>query len=345
MRLEIDEAQKTFCVSARDLAADRRFYPIGSDRGEGWAALSEGSDLHRRVLKARQERHPGYRAEIFLQADIPVDEWIGIVTGRLDGCLDQGGECFLIEEFKSALFVAGAFRPSAVAHERHMAQLMIYCHLWAVLGHPRVSGCLVYVDVVSGREAVFPLTLDPDDCAREVLRRLRSLLAEWLAGEDHRRAKAALAPDLPFPHAEPRAGQRLLIAEIMRVIFAQENLLAEAPTGSGKTAASLHPALQAGLATGRQVVFLTAKNLQQTMAVKALESMNRRGVFRTIQIRSKERMCANGQVLCHEDFCPFARNYPEKMESSRILDRLSEAHSHFDPDTVFAEARDRKSVV
>ena len=50
-------------------------------------------------------------------------------------------------------------------------------------------------------------------------------------------------------------------------------------------------------------------------------------------------MCANDRVLCHEDFCPYARDYPEKMERSKILDRLRREHFHFDPDAVFAEAK------
>ena len=50
-------------------------------------------------------------------------------------------------------------------------------------------------------------------------------------------------------------------------------------------------------------------------------------------------MCANDRVLCHEDFCPYARDYPEKMERSKILDRLRRGHFHFDPDAVFAEAK------
>jgi DNA excision repair protein ERCC-2 len=75
------------------------------------------------------------------------------------------------------------------------------------------------------------------------------------------------------------------------------------------------------------------------MAVSALRAMNEHGAFRTVQLRSKEKMCANDRVLCHEDFCPYAKGYAEKMSKSRILDNLREKHSHFDPDAVFAEAK------
>jgi DNA excision repair protein ERCC-2 len=145
---------------------------------------------------------------------------------------------------------------------------------------------------------------------------------------------------MPFPHNEPRPGQKLMIDAVRQSLETGGNLLAEAPTGSGKTAASLYPALAHGVATGRQVVFLTSKTLQQKMAVSVLRGLNRDGAFRTAQIRAKEKMCANDRVLCHEDFCPYAKNYPAKMEKSRILERLRESLSHYDPEAVFAEAKD-----
>jgi Rad3-related DNA helicase len=74
------------------------------------------------------------------------------------------------------------------------------------------------------------------------------------------------------------------------------------------------------------------------MAVSALTAMNQR-TFHTLQVRAKEKMCANDRILCHEEFCRFAKNYPEKMARSNILGRLRDSYSHHDPDTVFEEAR------
>ena len=169
----------------------------------------------------------------------------------------------------------------------------------------------------------------PRPGARHLARRRRS----------SRPRKAAAAERLPFPHTAPRPGpgedDR---GGPQRPSATGENLLAEAPTGSGKTAAALHPALAEGLATGRQVVFLTSKTLQQKMAVSALVAMNERA-FHTVQVRAKDRMCANDRIICHEDFCRFAKDYPDKMERSNLLGRLRDTYSHLDPDTVFEEAR------
>jgi DNA excision repair protein ERCC-2 len=53
-------------------------------------------------------------------------------------------------------------------------------------------------------------------------------------------------------------------------------------------------------------------------------------------------MCANDRVLCHEDFCPYAKDYAGKMERSGLVERLRESQSHFDPDAIFAAAKEEK---
>jgi DNA excision repair protein ERCC-2 len=53
-------------------------------------------------------------------------------------------------------------------------------------------------------------------------------------------------------------------------------------------------------------------------------------------------MCANDRLLCLEDFCPYARDYPEKMEKSKILNYIREHEKHYDPDVVFEKAKRQK---
>ena len=337
--LKFDEASKTLEVSVRELAREEGFGRIGFERGEGWRRLGQGAELHGRVLEERRAAQPGYRSEVHLRASVTIDDWTAVVTGRLDGCVRQPSGRWLIEEFKSAFLPGQEIRRGDPAFARHQRQLLLYCDLWRRLGNGEVCGRLIYVDPVGGEETVIPADYDPAEVERELERRLRQLLAIGRAEAETRRQKAAAAARLPFPHDAPRPCQTIMMNAVREALEAGENLIAEAPTGSGKTAASLHPALAHGLAAGRQVFFLTSKTLQQTMAVFALRAMNPEGAFRTLQIRAKEKMCANDRVFCHEDFCPYARNYAEKMERSKILERLRRGHFHFDPDAIFAEAK------
>jgi DNA excision repair protein ERCC-2 len=336
--VKFDEASRTFEVSVRELAEEEGFRRVGFDRGDGWRRLGLGAQMHARVLAARCDAHPGYRAEVHLQARIPIEDWTAILTGRLDGCIERTPGSWYIEELKSTNLSVEGVRPGGYSFERDRRQLLAYCSLWRRLGHPKVTGALVYVDIETGEEVSVPV-LDPvEDTDRTVERGLTRLLSIWRASEVIRARKAKAAERLPFPHSAPRAVQEPIIDAVKTAIAQGEHLIAEAPTGSGKTAAALHPAMAAGLTTGRQVVFLTSKTLQQKMAVQSLVDMNERA-FSTIQIRAKEKMCANDRILCHEEFCRFAKAYPEKMERSQILSRLRDSYSHHDPSVVFEEAR------
>ena len=335
--MRFHDPSKTFEITVRELAEDEGFRRVGFDRGDGWRRLGLGLELHSRVLGERRTAHAGYRAEVHLEARLPVDDWTAVLSGRLDGCVEREPGRWLIEELKSAHLPVDGLRPSGYAFERDRRQLLGYCYLWRRLGHGRVDGALVYVDIETGEELSLEVPFD-EAVERDVESRLARVLGIWRAGQIARERKVAAAARLPFPHTAPRPIQEKLIEAVRQAVEGGENLLAEAPTGSGKTAAALHPALAAGLATGRQVVFLTSKTLQQKMAVSSLVAMNERA-FRSVQIRAKERMCANDRVLCHEDFCRFAKAYPEKMATSNVLGRLLDAHPHLDPDAVFEEAR------
>jgi DNA excision repair protein ERCC-2 len=336
--LRFDEVTRTFEVSVRELAEDEGFRRVGFDRGDGWRRLGLGTEVHSRVLASRREAHSSYRCEVHLQARIPVEGWTAILTGRLDGCVERTAGSWLIEEFKSTHLSSEGFRLSGYGVERDRRQLLGYCYLWRRLGHPRVAGALVYVDIGTGEEISLSVAYDEEEFDRDVESRLHRLLRIWKAQAAARRRKAEAARRLPFPHASPRPIQEKVMEAVDRTIRSGEILLAEAPAGSGKTAAALHPALAGALESGRQLVFLTSKTLQQKMAVSALIAMNERS-FHTLQVRAKEKMCANDRILCHEEFCRFAKDYPEKMVRSNILGRLRDSYSHHDPDTVFEEAR------
>ena len=248
-----------------------------------------------------------YRREVHLQARIPIEDWTALLTGRLDGCVERDAGHWLIEEFKTTDLPSEGIRPAGYAFERDRRQLLAYCYLWKRLGHPRVSAALVYVDIGTGEEASIDVPYDDEASGRDVERRLAALLRIWKAQAAARARKVRAAERLPFPHAAPRPIQETLIEAVRRAVASGENLIAEAPTGSGKTAAVLYPAMREGLTSGKQVVFLTSKTLQQRMAVSALQAMNERA-FSTLQVREKEKMCANDRILCQEEFCRFAKS-------------------------------------
>jgi hypothetical protein len=267
--LKFDQTSKVFEVSVRELAERDGFQRIGFERGEGWHRLGLGAELHARVLQTRCQARAGYRREVHLQDRWQVEDWTALITGRLDGCVQNDDGSWLVEEFKSS-YLPG----SGSVMESHQRQLQIYCLMWRRMGNSPVTGSLVYVDLATSEEFSVAVPCHEEALERELQSRLRELLAIWRAEVKIREQKAAAAAIMPFPHASPRPGQQQMIDAVGQSLHSGGHLMVEAPTGSGKTAASLYPALQRGLAAGQQVVFLTSKTLQQKMAVSIFRAMN-----------------------------------------------------------------------
>jgi DNA excision repair protein ERCC-2 len=96
-----------------------------------------------------------------------------------------------------------------------------------------------------------------------------------------------------FPFDAIRDGQRRLTRDVTLAVQGRRHLVAQAPTGLGKTAASLAPALQHALAEGKLVLFLTSRQSQHRIAVQTLRAIQetRGASFTLVDLVSKHDMC------------------------------------------------------
>jgi DNA excision repair protein ERCC-2 len=101
-------------------------------------------------------------------------------------------------------------------------------------------------------------------------------------------------PSMPmFPYPEVRKGQDGFIRDVAVSIKERKHLLAYAPTGIGKTVAALAPAVDAAMATGKLVCFLTSKQSQHHIAIETLRMMASASgkEIRVVDLISKQAMC------------------------------------------------------
>lgn len=107
---------------------------------------------------------------------------------------------------------------------------------------------------------------------------------------------------LRFPYAKVRDGQSRLVRSVYRTVARGGELLACAPTGTGKTVSVLYPAVRA-LGEGRceKVFYLTPKTTTANAACDCLGLLAEEGaVIRGIRLSAKERCCI-GAHRCLED--------------------------------------------
>ena len=77
-----------------------------------------------------------------------------------------------------------------------------------------------------------------------------------------------------FPHETIRPIQSEYISDVKQAIESGKTLVAHAPTGLGKTAAVLAPAIEYALANNKVVFFLTNRHTQHAIAIDTIKNMN-----------------------------------------------------------------------
>jgi DNA excision repair protein ERCC-2 len=119
---------------------------------------------------------------------------------------------------------------------------------------------------------------------------------------------------LLFPHQDIRAAQDVLIKKIDEVIRKKTNLLVHAPTGLGKTAASLSPALTHILKKDNKnmtIYFLTSRHTQHKIVLDTLRKINEKFNLRIVgsSIIGKKHLCLqpNVETLPSKDFAEFCK--------------------------------------
>lgn len=290
---------RSLCAfAARTGDLDHRFTPSPS-------ALA-GMEGHAAVTA---RRGAGYQAERSLAAACG-GLWL---QGRADG-VDTGAR--RVEEIKTH-----RGDPALIPENQralHRAQAMVYG--WLLCEHEgwdRIEVAIVYYDIDSAQETVLARTHDRGELAAHALA-LCERYREWAQQErEHRLARDAALRQLAFPFAGWRAGQRELTEAVFRAQRAGRHLLAQAPTGIGKTAATLFGALRAmPLAGSDQLLVLTPKGTTRQVAIEGLQAVRAQPV-RVLERLAREKACEHPTLACHGESCPLARGFYDRLGAAR----------------------------
>ncbi|HIE34250.1 MAG TPA: ATP-dependent DNA helicase, partial [Candidatus Altiarchaeales archaeon] len=96
-----------------------------------------------------------------------------------------------------------------------------------------------------------------------------------------------------FPFERVRKGQKEFLKDSQKAIESGKHLLAHAPTGIGKTAAVISPALEFAIKNGKTLFFLTPKHTQHVIVIDTLKKIRNRhgGNFVVVDIVGKQWTC------------------------------------------------------
>jgi DNA excision repair protein ERCC-2 len=344
--VRVDYEKREIVCAVGDLVQGSTYRRIGVERGDGFRRMWIGQEVHSRRAEQRANEDPHYRAEVHVVHRLNLGGWSITITGRIDGLsVDKEAKRVNIEEVKSIHFdleLEALYRSEKL--QRHLYQLLLYAYFLS--SQPDFEGFtfapqLALIDLVSGEAKIVDTEFDRTKVEQTLHKHIAGLIEDLDTAAALRVAKRAFADVLEFPFEVIRPGQDEIVSAVARGIYQRDSLLVSAPTGIGKTMAVLYPAVKQSLKLGKKLFFLTSKTLQQDAAIEALRRLND-GSFRVLRIRAKSKMCAHTEMICHEDFCPFAAQYSAKMEKSGLLNHLVTSMSYFDPEITFEIARDHE---
>ena len=296
-------AVRTLCeFTAKQGDLDLRFTPSPSAR--------EGMVGHALVASRRSKT---YQSELSLTGDYQDLT----VRGRADGYDSDNRQLEEVKTFRGEL----AAMPDN-HRQLHWAQLKVYG--WLLCQKLELAGvrlALVYFNIDSQQETVLDELATADSLRQHFEQQCEKFLA-WARQEAaHRMARDAALQALAFPHEAFRPGQRELAEAVYKAASRSRCLMAQAPTGIGKTIATVFPLLKAvpGQALDK-VFFLAAKTSGRGLALDALALIKKSApalTLRVVELVARDKACEHPDKACHGESCPLARGFYDRLPRLR----------------------------
>ncbi len=271
-------------------------------------------------------RGPLYQREVTLTGN-----YLNLqVRGRADGYNPQLNR---LEEIKTH---RGDIARLPDNHRQlHWAQAKVYAWLMCQqrdLADIEVS--LVYFDIGSQKETCLT-ERHAAGSLQSFFEMLCQRFLQWADQETaHRNARDAALLTMGFPHADFRIGQRTLATNVYKANVSARCLLAQAPTGIGKTIGCVFAALKAMPGQRLDKLFyLTAKTPGRQLAMDALELLHKQPQnlpLRVLELVARDKACEHPDKACHGDSCPLAKGFYDRLPAARVAAAKQGALGKFD---------------
>ncbi|MBQ2986330.1 MAG: ATP-dependent DNA helicase [Tyzzerella sp.] len=280
-------------------------------------AMQMGSKIHRKI---QRQMGSNYRAEVSLKIQIPYEKFILQLEGRADG-IQEDEDGVLIDEIKGVqMDLEHVKEPVGV----HLAQAKCYAYIYGKQQSLKeVAVQMTYCQMGTMAVKHF-LTKYSMNELEEWFYGVVNQYERWANFQiDWEKVRTESIKSVEFPY-EYRKGQKELVTSVYRTILRKKKLFIQAPTGVGKTMATLFPAVKAmGEGLGDKLFYLTAKTITRTVAEQAFLHLKKKGLkMKTITLIAKEKICFCEQTECNPEVCPYAKGHFDRVNDA-VYDLLT----------------------
>lgn len=274
-------------------------------------AMQLGGKIHRKIQKRMGTE---YHAEVPLKYTIECRGFDLQIEGRADGIIETG-EGIVIDEIK------GVFKELDTLSEPvpvHLAQAKCYAYIHArQQGLQQIGVQMTYCNMETEDIKRFQQVYDTDDL-KEWFFDIAGKYEKWARYQiEWRKKRNASIKGVEFPF-EYRDGQKNLVTSVYKTILRKKKLFIQAPTGVGKTIASVFPAVKAmGEGLGEKIFYLTAKTITRTVARQAFETLKDQALrMKVITLTAKEKICFCEEADCNPEYCRYAKGHYDRVNDA-----------------------------
>lgn len=274
-------------------------------------AMLLGGKIHRKI---QSRMGTNYTAEVPLKIQMPCDGFVLQIEGRADGVLKDDGKV-LIDEIKGILRSLEHLEAPVPVH---LAQAKCYAYIYAVQNSLKcIDVQMTYCQMETEEIRRFCQEFEFQEL-QTWFQDLVTQYEKWAKFEiewRNVRNDSIRQMEFPFPYRE---GQRDLVVSVYRTILRKKKLFIQAPTGVGKTMATVFPAVRAvGEGLGEKIFYLTAKTITRTVAEQAFSLLKEKGLlYKTITLTAKEKICFCEEAECNPDACPYAKGHFDRVNDA-----------------------------
>ncbi|PLT88913.1 helicase C-terminal domain-containing protein [Mediterraneibacter gnavus] len=274
-------------------------------------AMLLGGKIHRKI---QSRMGTNYTAEVPLKIQMPCDGFVLQIEGRADGVLKDDGKV-LIDEIKGILRSLEHLEAPVPVH---LAQAKCYAYIYAVQNSLKcIDVQMTYCQMETEEIRRFCQEFEFQEL-QTWFQDLVTQYEKWAKFEiewRNVRNDSIRQIEFPFPYRE---GQRDLVTSVYRTILRKKKLFIQAPTGVGKTMATVFPAVRAvGEGLGEKIFYLTAKTIMRTVAEQAFSLLKEKGLlYKTITLTAKEKICFCEEAECNPDACPYAKGHFDRVNDA-----------------------------
>lgn len=326
--------KKEYKVSVRDMVS---FVLRSGDlivESSGPNRTLEGLFAH---IKHQKDMGEDYKAEIHVKKVIDFPSFKLKISGRIDGLYEED-DLFIIDEIKTTYapldMVDEDFNPL------HWAQVLCYGFIYCEENElDNIILQLTYIQLEFEQIKRLKKKYTFKQLKEEFME-LVDTYGRWVEKLERYNNQMLLSTNaLEFPFEDYRTGQRDLAVATYKTIQEGKGakLFARAPTGTGKTLATLFPAIKAlGTVHGDKVFYLTAKTIGREVANKTLDLLEDNGLnLKRITLTAKDKMCFLEERNCSE--CEYTVGYYDKL--NQVMEDILEHEDSLTRDVLSAYGR------